>query len=81
GDVGLLTSVPGVGKKTAQKLILELKGVLVMDEPIEDTETLDALMSIGYARKDCQEVLRYIEGETPEDRIMSALKLLGRSDG
>ncbi|MFH1711667.1 MAG: Holliday junction branch migration protein RuvA, partial [Patescibacteria group bacterium] len=47
GDVGLLTSVPGVGKKTAQKLILELKGVLVMDEPIEDTETLDALMSIG----------------------------------
>lgn len=76
GDVGLLTGIPGVGKKTAQKLILELKGVLVIEEEVEDTDTLEALVSLGYSRKDASDVLRNVEGESVEDRIKHALQLL-----
>ncbi|MCH8049272.1 Holliday junction branch migration protein RuvA [Patescibacteria group bacterium] len=82
GDVGLLTSIPGVGKKTAQKLILELKGVLVTEEDfMEDVETLEALMSLGYSRKDCARVLRQVGGETVEEKLKEALQMLGASHG
>jgi Holliday junction DNA helicase RuvA len=48
GDIDWLTSVPGIGKKTAQKIVLELKGKLV-DAGGED-ELVVALMGLGYAR-------------------------------
>jgi holliday junction DNA helicase RuvA len=81
GDVQYLVAMPGVGKKTAQKIILELKGVLVL-EPAEhvvvDEDVIDALMSLGYRRKDCLEIVKDLQGETPEERIRYALRLLGR---
>lgn len=76
GSVDSLTTIPGVGKKTAQKLILELKGVLVVDEEVEDTDVLDALLSLGYSRKDAVEVLKEVVGESVEQRIKHALQLL-----
>ncbi|MFH1631806.1 MAG: Holliday junction branch migration protein RuvA [bacterium] len=79
GDLGFLTSISGVGTKTAQKIILELKGVLVQEEDqIEDTDTLEALMSLGYSRKDCVHIIREVTGDTVEDRIRAALKMLGK---
>lgn len=79
GDIGFLTDVPGIGKKTAQKIILELKGVLA-DEPQFglDREAVDALMSLGYSRKDADRALTEIEAETTEERIRVALKKLGK---
>jgi Holliday junction DNA helicase RuvA len=79
GDVAFLTQVPGVGKKTAQKIILELQGVLVSGDEAGkgDYETVDALMSLGYGRADAQTVASQLSADTVEDRIREALQLLG----
>ena len=61
-NVSMLTKAPGIGKKTAERLILELKdkmGTLdltnapqidIHEEPADETELIDALMSLGYNR-------------------------------
>lgn len=75
-DIAFLTSIPGVGKKTAQKIILELKGVLVKEEEavVEDTYTVDALVSLGYSRRQAIELSRTLTGSTTEEKIKEALK-------
>lgn len=80
GDLAALTDVPGIGKKTAQKIILELKGVLV-DEPgmsALDGDAIEALVGLGYSRRDAQAALADIEEGDTEARIRVALKRLSR---
>ena len=79
GDLGFLTSISGIGKKTAQKIILELKGVLAEDSKtdVRDSEALDALMGLGYTRRQVEEVLVMVDAETTEDRIKQVLKMIG----
>lgn len=78
GDLAALTDVPGVGKKTAQKIILELKGVLVEEPGIMgfDGDAIEALVGLGYSRRDAEAALSGIEGEDTEARIRIALKRL-----
>lgn len=81
GDVLSLTHVPGIGKKTAQKIILELKGVLA-EEPIVssgDLDAVEALVGLGYSRRDAQDALSQLEETDTENRIRAALKRLSRS--
>ena len=82
GDLAFLTSISGVGTKTAQKIILELKGVLAEDLPAQfvDADALDALVGLGYARKQAEDALRSVGDELSdtEDRIRAALKRLGK---
>ena len=80
GDVGFLTDVPGIGKKTAQKIILEMKGVLAEDAPSSslDGDAVEALTSIGYPRKQAEDALSKVEGETTEARVRAALKMMGK---
>jgi holliday junction DNA helicase RuvA len=80
GDLGFLTDIPGVGKKTAQKIILELKGALAEDTPAAamDEDAVDALVSLGIRRRDAQDVLSEIEAETTDERIRAALKMMGK---
>lgn len=79
GDAGILGSVSGVGKKTAQKIVLELKGVLSdMESASADTEAVDALRRLGYSQREASEALHGIEGETVEEKIKTALKILGK---
>ncbi len=82
GDVALLSRTPGIGKKTAERMILELKNKI---DPSEvdtrkhqsitkelDEEALDALMSLGYSRGQIYRVLgkaTNIEFESTEDCI------------
>ncbi len=86
-DETFFTKVSGVGKKTAQRLILELKTKLSKNvAPVKGSdseqmgEALEALVSLGYnqrdARKSLQEVPKNIEGV--EAKVKSALKLLGK---
>lgn len=80
GDLATMTSVPGVGKKTAQKIILELKGQLVDADGTSgvDSDVLDALVGLGYTAQQAKEVLKYVKADDPADRIKEALKMLAK---
>lgn len=80
GDITFLTSVPGVGKKTAQKIILELKGVLANEPQVAflDSDAVDALIGLGYSKKDAELVISKIEADSTEDYIRKALKQISR---
>jgi Holliday junction DNA helicase RuvA len=59
-DVGLLTRLPGVGKKTAQRIIFELREKLPEADRIRDRsyeDTLSALLNLGYKKTLAQEAL------------------------
>lgn len=84
-DAGALTSVPGIGKKTAQKLILDLRSrlelpdaELVPSSPI--AEVRDALEGLGYQTAEVREALSGIEESgSVEVMLKAALRKLGRS--
>ena len=82
GDLALLTSVPGVGKKTAQKIILELKGQIVdaADMSPGDTEVVEALVSLGYSGMQAREALKAIPKQVQDvsERMREALKRLAK---
>lgn len=78
GDLNFFTGISGVGKKTAQKIILDLKGILVDAGPVLHDEAADALEGFGYSKEDIAAVLPHVEGKTSEERIKSALRMLGR---
>lgn len=81
GNVAFLTAIPGIGVKTAQKIVLELKGKLDLSEGSgESRETIEALESLGYSGAQAREVLGRISPEIQNvgDRIRAALRLLGQ---
>ncbi|MFZ4814557.1 MAG: Holliday junction branch migration protein RuvA [Phototrophicaceae bacterium] len=84
----LLTRVPGVGKKTAQKIVLDLKDKLTsrdtapMMEFADDTnaEVLDALTALGFSVVEAQRAIQMIPPDAPpivEERLKLALQQLG----
>jgi Holliday junction DNA helicase RuvA len=85
-DASLLATVPGVGKKTAARLILELRGKLVPTGPAggppatpEDREVLDALRSLGYTTAEAQTAIARLpkeSGQPVEERVVAALREL-----
>ena len=79
GDLEFLLMIPGIGKKTAQKIILELKGVLAQEPAVAslDGEALEALIGLGYTRRQVEEVLAMVEAETTEERVKMVLRMLG----
>lgn len=80
GDLAILTSVPGVGKKTAQKIILELKGQLVEEEGMNsaDGEVVEALVSLGYSAAQAREALKSVPSQFTDisQRVREALRYL-----
>jgi len=80
GDLNFLTDIPGVGKKTAQKIILELKGALTEDTPSPalDQDAVEALISLGIKRREAQDILSLVEAEGTDERIRAALKMIGK---
>lgn len=86
-DETFFTKVSGVGKKTAQRLILELKNKLSKttasvqgSDSAEMGEAMDALVSLGYKERDVRKVLQEIPKDIKgvEAKVKAALKLLGR---
>jgi Holliday junction DNA helicase RuvA len=80
GDLAFLTSLSGVGKKTAQKIILELKGVLVAEteESLADQDVVEALTSLGYKKQDLAQIIKHLDQGSTEDKIRQALKMLSK---
>jgi Holliday junction DNA helicase RuvA len=86
-DVDFFTSVPRLGKKNAQKIIIELKSKLKDSEEFtfenesEDTTGMaTALQSMGFDMKEIKRVLFKLDNSLPiEDKLRQALKQLGKS--
>lgn len=82
GDLALLTSVPGVGMKTAQKIVLDLKGQLVEEVGTTsgDGEVIAALVSLGYSAHTARAALRTISTDIVDVslRIRETLKHLAK---
>ena len=70
-DLGRLEAVPGLGKKTAQKMILALKGKLAHSRDTETTcpygELVEALVSMGYDKRQAAEALKQAEAALPDE--------------
>jgi len=82
GNVSAIEAVHGVGRKTAQKIILELKGSLqkILTGAKINSEALEALINLGYKRAEAEETLGQINEAVSgtEAQIRAALKLLGK---
>jgi holliday junction DNA helicase RuvA len=75
GDLGYLTAVSGIGKKTAEKIVLELRGQvsdLIMSD--SNNEVVQALKAMGYSERDAQMSAKNAVGNTVNEKIKSALK-------
>jgi Holliday junction DNA helicase RuvA len=88
-QTGRLQKVPGIGKKTAERLLLELKGRLGDALPgaggigsgVADTlsDTLHALVALGYSEREADAAVRALApGLSVDDGIRQALKSLAR---
>lgn len=79
GDLGYLTAVSGIGKKTAEKIILELRGQ-VSDIVLSDSanEVVQALKALGYNERDAQSAAKNATGNTASEKIKSALKQINK---
>jgi Holliday junction DNA helicase RuvA len=85
-EVGRLTKVPGIGTKTAERLLLELKGKLADALPASAlpadgtrSDILNALLALGYNDREAAAALKQLPTDaTTSDGIRQALKLLSR---
>lgn len=87
GDVSFFTSVPRLGKKNSQKLIIELRpklgnlGVLDLSEDSGETkEIVDALKTFGFTQAEAKDAIKANKDAdgTTSDKIRQALKYLGK---
>jgi Holliday junction DNA helicase RuvA len=85
GKVDFFTKVPGIGKKNAQRLIVELRNKLGGDADDvaylseETEEVVEALMNLGFSKKDAIEAVKQVDKSLPvEDQIKLSLKLVKR---
>jgi Holliday junction DNA helicase RuvA len=88
GDVKRLTAVPGIGKRTAERIIVELREKVGALEDVppgdgaitvrraDDPRSLarDGLVELGFSLEEAEKLLSGTEGDTPEDLLQQALK-------
>lgn len=86
-EVGRLTRIPGIGKKTAERLLLELKGKLGAElgaapgtESESSNDILSALLALGYSEKEALLAIKQVPaGSSVSDGIRQALKALSKA--
>jgi Holliday junction DNA helicase RuvA len=86
-ELGRLIKVPGIGKKTAERLLLELKGKLAETTGVSLNVTVDdakqdisnALLALGYNEKEAASAMKSLPADIgTSDGIRQALKLLSK---
>lgn len=85
GDTGRFQAVPGIGKRTAERIVVELREKVAQSAPaapIRITRSEDplslaraGLVELGYSAQEADALLDGAEGERPEDLIAAALKV------
>ncbi len=93
GDASALTKVKGIGKKSAERIVVDLKDKLLKSDPVLDSsaglpasggtdglsEALAALLVLGYRQEEVMPVLAGLEEQlSPEEMIRLTLKEMGR---
>ncbi|EJW94789.1 Holliday junction DNA helicase RuvA, partial [gut metagenome] len=88
GNLGLLTRIPGIGKKTAERLVLELKGKLSITQSGSTTPTtaasaqtdiISALIALGYSEREAVSAAKKLPADVSvSEGIRQALKVLAR---
>ena len=88
GDVAFFSSVPRLGKKNGQKIIIELKnkvgatGDIDLSEQSDEgqQELVNALKGFGFSTREAQEAIRSLngKGDTLQEKVRLALKNLGK---
>lgn len=83
GDAARFQAAPGIGKRTAERIIVELREKVLpaTDDEIRITRSDDprslareGLVGLGYAPAEAEELLRHANGESAEDLIAGALR-------
>jgi len=86
GDVKRLTAVPGIGKRTAERIVVELREKVGVPEDVpagevtvrraDDPRTLarDGLLELGFSVEEAERLLADAGGETPEELLAHALR-------
>jgi holliday junction DNA helicase RuvA len=85
GDTARFQAVPGIGKRTAERIIVELREkvagkvsdeIVVRHTPTDDPRTLarEGLLGLGFTPQEADGMLDTVAGDTPEDLISEALK-------
>lgn len=86
GDVDLIATVPGIGKKTAARIIVDLRGKLPAGmvggagERPGDLDLIEALRALGYTSPEIQQAMVravFDPGMTVEERIVATLQQIG----
>jgi Holliday junction DNA helicase RuvA len=87
GDTAYLTKISGIGKKTAEKMVIELRDKLSQlghksanGEHKEEMDALEALKSLGYSQNEARDALKNLPPEitSTNARIKEALKFLAK---
>jgi len=89
-EVGRLTRIPGIGKKTAERLLLELRDKLpgaaaallagAEHAPVAHNDVLDALLALGYNEREASWAVKQLPANLDvSDSIRQALKFLSKS--
>ncbi len=90
GDANLLTKVSGIGQKTAERLVLELKNKVLRSSvnsdkfgstPLGSSDEIDALMSLGYSLSDARNALNALDPKIIDsgERVKAALKKMAKA--
>jgi len=85
-DASILTRVSGIGKKTAERVILELQNKVVdlpeseRKDAIAGNDAMDALVVMGYSSSEAREALKNISKDITDvgERVKAALRTLGK---
>ncbi|MBL8029637.1 MAG: Holliday junction branch migration protein RuvA [Candidatus Doudnabacteria bacterium] len=83
-DVGVFTRISGVGTKTAEKIILELKSKVGKFSSLDSSsgttgEVFDALIALGYKQGEIRTIIHKLDAsKSTGEQIKEALKLLGK---
>ena len=85
GDIAYLTKISGIGKKTAEKIVIELRDKMAKGDSERsgtslqgELDALEALKSLGYSQNEARDALKKVtEDKDTNTKIREALKILG----